>query len=103
MRRCHVPHCGKFYHEACIRLNPLTVFDNKGFRCPLHTCMGCYYGSRTKQKSAKGEANYTFLPLKFLNIQGYFWFDISSVHLFVVIVFIALHSPDLVCLSLLVL
>ncbi|KAM3595422.1 uncharacterized protein V6R79_023281 [Siganus canaliculatus] len=54
VRRCHVPHCGKFYHEACIRLNPLTVFDNKGFRCPLHTCLGCYYGCRAKQKASKG-------------------------------------------------
>ncbi|XP_059209725.1 histone-lysine N-methyltransferase NSD2 isoform X2 [Centropristis striata] len=54
VRRCHVPHCGKFYHEACIRLNPLTVFDNKGFRCPLHTCLSCHYGWRTKQKSNKG-------------------------------------------------
>uniref|UniRef100_A0A8C2X980 Nuclear receptor binding SET domain protein 2 n=1 Tax=Cyclopterus lumpus TaxID=8103 RepID=A0A8C2X980_CYCLU len=44
VRRCHVPHCGKFYHEACIRLNPLTVFDNKGFRCPLHACLSCHYG-----------------------------------------------------------
>lgn len=56
MRRCHVPHCGKFYHEACIRLNPLTVFDNKGFRCPLHTCLGCCYASRSEHKSNKGEA-----------------------------------------------
>ncbi|KAM9340753.1 histone-lysine N-methyltransferase NSD2 [Symphorus nematophorus] len=55
VRRCHVPHCGKFYHEACIRLNPLTVFENKGsFRCPLHTCLGCYYGCRTKHKASKG-------------------------------------------------
>ncbi|XP_045918929.1 histone-lysine N-methyltransferase NSD2 isoform X2 [Micropterus dolomieu] len=54
VRRCHVPHCGKFYHEACIRLNPLTVFDNKGFRCPLHTCLSCHYGCRTKHKSTKG-------------------------------------------------
>ncbi|TMS21206.1 Histone-lysine N-methyltransferase NSD2 [Larimichthys crocea] len=54
VRRCHVPHCGKFYHEACIRLNPLTVFDNKGFRCPLHTCLGCHYGCRTKHKATKG-------------------------------------------------
>ncbi|XP_020505337.2 histone-lysine N-methyltransferase NSD2 isoform X1 [Labrus bergylta] len=54
VRRCHVPHCGKFYHEACIRLNPLTVFDNKGFRCPLHACLNCHYGCRTKQKSTKG-------------------------------------------------
>ncbi|XP_032382389.1 histone-lysine N-methyltransferase NSD2 [Etheostoma spectabile] len=54
VRRCHVPHCGKFYHEACIRLNPLTVFDNRGFRCPLHACLSCHYGCRTKQKSTKG-------------------------------------------------
>ncbi|XP_056867738.1 histone-lysine N-methyltransferase NSD2 [Takifugu flavidus] len=54
VRRCHVPHCGKFYHEACIRLNPLTVFDNKGFRCPLHTCLGCCCSSRTKHKPSKG-------------------------------------------------
>lgn len=56
VRRCHVPHCGKFYHEACARLNPLTVFDNKGFRCPLHTCLGCCCSSRTKHKSSNGEA-----------------------------------------------
>uniref|UniRef100_A0A8C4IK29 Nuclear receptor binding SET domain protein 2 n=1 Tax=Dicentrarchus labrax TaxID=13489 RepID=A0A8C4IK29_DICLA len=54
VRRCHVPQCGKFYHEECIRHNPLTVFDNKGFRCPLHTCLGCHYGCRTKPKSTKG-------------------------------------------------
>uniref|UniRef100_A0A3Q1ATR2 Uncharacterized protein n=1 Tax=Amphiprion ocellaris TaxID=80972 RepID=A0A3Q1ATR2_AMPOC len=54
VRRCHVPHCGKFYHEACVRLNPLTVFDNRGFRCPLHACLSCHYGCRTKQKSTKG-------------------------------------------------
>lgn len=54
VRRCHVPHCGKFYHEACVRLNPLTVFDNKGFRCPLHACLSCHYGCRTKHRSTKG-------------------------------------------------
>ncbi|MEQ2275168.1 hypothetical protein XENORESO_021884 [Xenotaenia resolanae] len=54
VRRCHVPHCGKFYHEGCVRLNPLTVFDNKGFRCPLHTCLSCHYGCRTKHKATKG-------------------------------------------------
>ncbi|XP_068194751.1 histone-lysine N-methyltransferase NSD2 isoform X2 [Antennarius striatus] len=53
VRRCHVPHCGKFYHEGCIRPSPLTVFDNKGFRCPLHACLGCYYGN-SKNKSTKG-------------------------------------------------
>uniref|UniRef100_A0A665X1H8 Nuclear receptor binding SET domain protein 2 n=1 Tax=Echeneis naucrates TaxID=173247 RepID=A0A665X1H8_ECHNA len=54
VRRCHVLHCGRFYHEACVRLNPLTSFDNKGFRCPLHTCLSCHYGCRTKHKSNKG-------------------------------------------------
>ncbi|XP_024125349.1 histone-lysine N-methyltransferase NSD2 [Oryzias melastigma] len=54
VRRCHVIHCGKFYHEACIRLNPLTVFDHKGLRCPLHACLSCHFGSGTKHKSAKG-------------------------------------------------
>ncbi|KAL6105919.1 nsd2 [Pungitius sinensis] len=54
VRRCHVPHCGRFYHEACVRLSPLTVFDNKGFRCPLHACLSCHYGCRSKQRAAKG-------------------------------------------------
>ncbi|XP_024858139.1 histone-lysine N-methyltransferase NSD2 isoform X2 [Kryptolebias marmoratus] len=54
VRRCHVPHCGKFYHEACVRLNPLTMFDNKGFRCPLHACLSCHYGACTKLRSTKG-------------------------------------------------
>ncbi|XP_034015655.1 histone-lysine N-methyltransferase NSD2 isoform X2 [Thalassophryne amazonica] len=54
VRRCHVQHCGRFYHEACARLSPLTVFDNKGFRCPLHTCLSCHYGCSAKQKSSKG-------------------------------------------------
>nr|XP_057933794.1 histone-lysine N-methyltransferase NSD2 [Doryrhamphus excisus]XP_057933795.1 histone-lysine N-methyltransferase NSD2 [Doryrhamphus excisus]XP_057933796.1 histone-lysine N-methyltransferase NSD2 [Doryrhamphus excisus] len=54
VRRCHVAHCGKYYHEVCARLSPLTVFDNKGFRCPLHTCLSCHYGCRTQHKSTKG-------------------------------------------------
>ncbi|KAM3833902.1 histone-lysine N-methyltransferase NSD2 [Diretmus argenteus] len=55
VRRCHVQHCGKFYHEACVRLSALTVFDNKGFRCPLHTCLSCQYGCRANPKSTKGK------------------------------------------------
>ncbi|XP_055087178.1 histone-lysine N-methyltransferase NSD2 isoform X1 [Periophthalmus magnuspinnatus] len=54
VRRCHVPHCGKFYHEACVRLSPLTVFDNKGFRCPMHTCISCYYSGQSKHRANKG-------------------------------------------------
>ncbi|KAI4803676.1 hypothetical protein KUCAC02_025337 [Chaenocephalus aceratus] len=55
LRRCHVQNCGKFYHEACISLNPLTVFDNKGLRCPLHACLSCNFDCRNKQKSTKGK------------------------------------------------
>ncbi|KAK6306795.1 hypothetical protein J4Q44_G00219430 [Coregonus suidteri] len=51
VHRCNVQHCGKFYHEACVRPNALTVFDNKGFRCPLHTCLSCH----SKPKAAKGK------------------------------------------------
>ncbi|XP_037098191.1 histone-lysine N-methyltransferase NSD2 isoform X1 [Syngnathus acus] len=54
VRRCHVAHCGKFYHEVCARLSPLSVFDSKGFRCPLHTCLSCHYGCRTQHRSTKG-------------------------------------------------
>ncbi|XP_077420004.1 histone-lysine N-methyltransferase NSD2 isoform X2 [Vanacampus margaritifer] len=54
VRRCHAAHCGKFYHEVCARLSPLSVFDNKGFRCPLHACLSCHYGCRTQHKSTKG-------------------------------------------------
>ncbi|KAM9354803.1 histone-lysine N-methyltransferase NSD2 [Pholidichthys leucotaenia] len=53
VRRCYVPHCGKFYHEACVRLNPLTVFDNKGFRCPLHSCLSCHHSCRTKSATGR--------------------------------------------------
>lgn len=54
--RCYVPQCGKFYHEACVRLSPLTVFDNKGFRCPLHSCLSCYYSSQSKHRANKGNS-----------------------------------------------
>lgn len=54
VRRCHAPHCGKFYHEACVRLSPLTVFDSKGFRCPMHSCLSCYCSSQSKNRANKG-------------------------------------------------
>uniref|UniRef100_A0A8C8CGP3 Nuclear receptor binding SET domain protein 2 n=1 Tax=Oncorhynchus tshawytscha TaxID=74940 RepID=A0A8C8CGP3_ONCTS len=50
VHRCNVQHCGKFYHEACVRPNALTVFD-KGFRCPLHSCLSCH----SKPKATKGK------------------------------------------------
>uniref|UniRef100_A0A8C9R0U1 Nuclear receptor binding SET domain protein 2 n=1 Tax=Scleropages formosus TaxID=113540 RepID=A0A8C9R0U1_SCLFO len=50
VQRCTVQQCGKFYHEACARLSALSVFQSKGFRCPLHTCLSCHLSSRTKHK-----------------------------------------------------
>lgn len=54
VRRCCVLHCGRFYHEACVRLSALTVFENRGFRCPLHTCLSCHYSGRGTGKATKG-------------------------------------------------
>uniref|UniRef100_A0A8K9ULD9 Nuclear receptor binding SET domain protein 2 n=1 Tax=Oncorhynchus mykiss TaxID=8022 RepID=A0A8K9ULD9_ONCMY len=51
VHRCNVLHCGMFYHDACVRNNTLTVFDNKGFHCPLHTCISCH----SKPKATKGK------------------------------------------------
>ncbi|XP_056616168.1 histone-lysine N-methyltransferase NSD2 isoform X3 [Triplophysa dalaica] len=51
VRRCCVLHCGRFYHEACVRLSDLTVFENRGFRCPLHTCLSC----RGSARATKGK------------------------------------------------
>ncbi|KPP71416.1 histone-lysine N-methyltransferase NSD2-like [Scleropages formosus] len=55
VQRCTVQQCGKFYHEACARLSALSVFQSKGFRCPLHTCLSCHLSSRTKHKATKGK------------------------------------------------
>ncbi|XP_072533905.1 histone-lysine N-methyltransferase NSD2 isoform X2 [Salminus brasiliensis] len=55
VKRCSVLHCGRYYHEACLRLSALTVFENRGFRCPLHTCLSCHYSSRGTAKATKGK------------------------------------------------
>ncbi|XP_051508116.1 histone-lysine N-methyltransferase NSD2-like isoform X2 [Myxocyprinus asiaticus] len=55
VRRCCVLHCGRFYHEACVQLSDLTVFDNRGFRCPLHTCLSCHNSGRGNAKATKGK------------------------------------------------
>ncbi|KAG7258822.1 hypothetical protein CRUP_035214 [Coryphaenoides rupestris] len=54
LRRCYVPHCGKSYHEACARRSPLSVFDQRGLRCPLHTCLSCHLGGRSNGRATKG-------------------------------------------------
>ncbi|XP_056426914.1 histone-lysine N-methyltransferase NSD3 isoform X6 [Hyla sarda] len=41
VKRCSVPSCGKFYHEACARQYAATVLDSRGFRCPHHCCTSC--------------------------------------------------------------
>ncbi|XP_063040115.1 histone-lysine N-methyltransferase NSD2 [Engraulis encrasicolus] len=53
VRRCSVPHCCRFYHEECLRPNPLTVFKDRGFRCPLHTCLSCHYTGKAKATKGK--------------------------------------------------
>ncbi|KAM9477375.1 histone-lysine N-methyltransferase NSD2 isoform 2-T3 [Clarias gariepinus] len=55
VKRCSVLHCGRFYHEACLRLSALTVFDNRGFRCPLHICLSCHCSGRGTAKATKGK------------------------------------------------
>ncbi|GAA6110545.1 histone-lysine N-methyltransferase NSD2 [Tachysurus ichikawai] len=55
LKRCSVLHCGRFYHETCLRLSALTVFDNRGFRCPLHTCLSCHCSGRGTAKATKGK------------------------------------------------
>uniref|UniRef100_A0A8D2DER7 Histone-lysine N-methyltransferase NSD2 n=1 Tax=Sciurus vulgaris TaxID=55149 RepID=A0A8D2DER7_SCIVU len=55
VRRCVVTQCGKFYHEACVRKFPLTVFESRGFRCPLHSCVSCHASNPSHPRPAKGK------------------------------------------------
>ncbi|TSW48756.1 Histone-lysine N-methyltransferase NSD2 [Bagarius yarrelli] len=55
VKRCSVLYCGRFYHETCLRLSALTIFDNRGFRCPLHTCLSCHCSGRGTAKATKGK------------------------------------------------
>ncbi|XP_072898376.1 histone-lysine N-methyltransferase NSD2 [Hemitrygon akajei] len=54
VKRCIVPLCGKFYHEDCVRKYPPTVFENKRFRCPLHTCISCHAINPSNPRPTKG-------------------------------------------------
>lgn len=54
VKRCVVSQCGKFYHEACVRKLPLTVFESRGFRCPLHSCVSCHASNPSHPRPAKG-------------------------------------------------
>ncbi|TRZ01090.1 hypothetical protein DNTS_002697 [Danionella cerebrum] len=55
VQRCGVLYCGRFYHEACVRLSELTVFENRSFRCPLHTCLSCHYSVPATGKATRGK------------------------------------------------
>ncbi|XP_029808482.1 histone-lysine N-methyltransferase NSD2 [Suricata suricatta] len=55
VRRCVVSQCGKFYHEACVRKYPLTVFESRGFRCPLHSCVSCHASNPSNPRPSKGK------------------------------------------------
>uniref|UniRef100_D4A9J4 Nuclear receptor binding SET domain protein 2 n=1 Tax=Rattus norvegicus TaxID=10116 RepID=D4A9J4_RAT len=54
VKRCMVNQCGKFYHEACVKKYPLTVFESRGFRCPLHSCMSCHASNPSNPRPSKG-------------------------------------------------
>ncbi|NXX78670.1 NSD1 protein, partial [Urocolius indicus] len=53
-KRCLLPLCGKYYHEACIQKYPPTVMQNKGFRCSLHICMTCHAANPANISASKG-------------------------------------------------
>ncbi|XP_068005681.1 histone-lysine N-methyltransferase NSD2 isoform X1 [Melanerpes formicivorus] len=55
VKRCVVSHCGKFYHEACVKKFHLTVFENRGFRCPLHSCLSCHASNPSHPRISKGK------------------------------------------------
>ncbi|XP_069924072.1 histone-lysine N-methyltransferase NSD2 isoform X2 [Oryctolagus cuniculus] len=55
VKRCVVTQCGKFYHEACVRKYPLTVFESRGFRCPLHSCVSCHASNPSGPRPSKGK------------------------------------------------
>ncbi|XP_027671271.1 histone-lysine N-methyltransferase NSD2 isoform X1 [Falco biarmicus] len=55
VKRCVVSHCGKFYHEACVKKFHLTVFENRGFRCPLHSCLSCHVSNPLHPRISKGK------------------------------------------------
>ncbi|KAF1543367.1 Histone-lysine N-methyltransferase, H3 lysine-36 and H4 lysine-20 specific, partial [Eudyptes chrysocome] len=54
VKRCLLPLCGKYYHEACIQKYPPTVMQNKGFRCSLHICMTCHAANPANVSASKG-------------------------------------------------
>ncbi|CAE1316000.1 WHSC1 [Acanthosepion pharaonis] len=56
VKKCSVVHCGKFYHDTCVRKHPLTRAESKSFICPLHLCVTCSADTSSSKnpKAAKG-------------------------------------------------
>ncbi|XP_055498895.1 histone-lysine N-methyltransferase NSD2-like isoform X2 [Leucoraja erinacea] len=54
VKRCLMPLCGKFYHMECIQKYPLTILQNKGFRCSIHVCLSCYACNPSNPRATKG-------------------------------------------------
>lgn len=56
VKKCSVVHCGKFYHDSCVRKLPLTRAENRYFICPLHLCVTCAADTSSSKnpKAAKG-------------------------------------------------
>ncbi|XP_056397227.1 LOW QUALITY PROTEIN: histone-lysine N-methyltransferase NSD2 [Hyla sarda] len=55
VKRCSASHCGKYYHDSCLRQYPNAVLDGKGFRCPLHHCASCLVPSHSNARTIKGK------------------------------------------------
>ncbi|KAM4675999.1 histone-lysine N-methyltransferase, H3 lysine-36 specific [Discoglossus pictus] len=54
VKRCSLPLCGKYYHEACAFKYPPTTPQNKGFRCSLHICTTCHSTNPSNPSASKG-------------------------------------------------
>ncbi|XP_069507600.1 histone-lysine N-methyltransferase, H3 lysine-36 specific isoform X2 [Ambystoma mexicanum] len=54
VKRCMVPLCGKYYHEACVKKYPPALLQSRGFRCSLHVCITCHATNPTHPSAMKG-------------------------------------------------
>ncbi|XP_064604086.1 histone-lysine N-methyltransferase NSD2-like isoform X2 [Liolophura sinensis] len=54
IERCAAPHCGRFYHEDCVKGLLFTRTESKGFICPLHVCATCATDHPKSIKASKG-------------------------------------------------
>ncbi|XP_012879328.1 PREDICTED: histone-lysine N-methyltransferase NSD2 [Dipodomys ordii] len=71
VKRCVVTQCGKFYHEACVKQYPLTVFESRGFRCPLHSCVSCHASNPSNPRPSKGRMRGRGAGLAYTELRRY--------------------------------